>query len=279
MDFSEIARVFFILVGLLVLNLITRRYIGIIVDRAVRSHRFASKAEERQREDTLTSLFSTIVTVILVVVAVVVVLEGFGVDLAALATGAGLIGIIVGFGAQSMIKDYLTGATILLEDQFRLGDIVTIAGHSGVVEHVSIRVTKLRDLDGSVYYVPNGEITTVQNMTSEFSNVVIDIGVGYDTDLGVAEKLINQVGVEMAEDEEWKDRIIEPVAFLRVDRFGDSGVYLKALGKVKPAEQWGIAGEYRKRLKMVFDDHGLEIPVPQRVIYDQKPESVKKNRK
>lgn len=266
----QFIRVVLIIAALLVIQFIVRRVIDQVVSRAISSHHYLSKREQQQRLETLTSLFKAATTVIVWVIAIIVILQELGVNLAALATGAGLIGIVVGFGAQSMIKDFLSGMFIILENQYRIGDVVTIAGHSGVVEHVSIRMTKLRDLDGSVYFVPNGEITTVQNMTLEFSNVVIDVSVSYETDVSLAEKIINEVGEKLAEDPDWQDRIIEPVKFLRVDKFGESGVYLKALGKVNPAEQWGVAGEYRKRLMLAFEAKGIEIPLPQRVIHDEK---------
>ncbi len=252
------------------IQLVVRDYIGRVVEKAVRSNKYKSKSEERQREKTLTGLFRTALTVAIWLIGVILILNEFNVNLAALATGAGLIGIVIGFGAQSTVKDFLSGIFIILENQYRVGDVVTIAGHSGLVESVSIRMTKLRDLDGSVYYVPNGEINTVQNMTMEYSGVVIDVGISYDADVRKAEKIINEVGQEMAEDEEWKDRIIEPIAFLRLNSFGDSSVNLKAVGKTATLEQWNVAGEYRTRLKQAFDKQGIEIPFPQRVIHNAK---------
>ncbi len=252
------------------IQLVVRDYIGRVVEKAVRSNKYKSKSEERQREKTLTGLFRTALTVAIWLIGVILILNEFNVNLAALATGAGLIGIVIGFGAQSTVKDFLSGIFIILENQYRVGDVVTIAGHSGLVESVSIRMTKLRDLDGSVYYVPNGEINTVQNMTMEYSGVVIDVGISYDADVRKAEKIINEVGQEMAEDEEWKDRIIEPIAYLRLNSFGDSSVNLKAVGKTATLEQWNVAGEYRTRLKQAFDKQGIEIPFPQRVIHNAK---------
>lgn len=266
-------RILFVILGALIIQFIVNRFIGQIVERVIRSHHYKSKHEERQREDTLISIFRTITTVVLVIIAIVVILNELGFDIAALATGAGLLGIVVGFGAQSMIKDFLSGMFIILENQYRIGDVVTIGGHSGLVEHISIRMTKLRDLDGSVFFVPNGEITTVKNMTLEYSGVLLDVGVSYETDLNEAKKVINQVGKEIAADPEWQDRIIEPVEFLRVESFGDSSVTLRALGKVTPIEQWNVAGEFRDRLKKAFEKAGIEIPFQQVVLH----QSGKKN--
>lgn len=262
-------RILLVIIGAFVIQFIVNRFIGQIVERVIHSHRYKSKHEERQREDTLISIFRTITTVVLVVIGTVIVLKELGFDIAALATGAGLLGIVVGFGAQSMIKDFLSGMFIILENQYRIGDVVTIGGHSGLVEHISIRMTKLRDLDGSVFFVPNGEITTVKNMTLDYSGVLLDVGVSYETNLNDAKKVINQVGQELAEDPEWKDRIIEPVAFLRVESFGDSSVTLRALGKVTPIEQWNVAGEFRDRLKKAFEQAKIEIPFQQVVLHQQ----------
>lgn len=269
-DTGMLARVLVVILVLAGVQFVVRRYIGRVVHRVVSSHHYKSTHEERQREETLTGLFRTALTVLLWLIGIIFVLQELGVDLAAIVTGAGLLGIVVGIGAQSAIKNFLSGMSIILENQYRVGDVVTLCGHSGIVEHVTIRVTKLRDLDGSVYFIPNGEITTVSNMTMEYSGVLIEVGVSYDTDIRKAEKVINEVGKEMAEDQEWKDRIIEPIAFLRLNSFGDSSVNLRALGKTVPMEQWNVAGEYRTRLMNAFSKNDIEIPFPQRVIHTAK---------
>ena len=266
----KLFRIAVIIIVLVVIQIIIRRYIHYIVRRAVSGRRYKLAREEKQREDTLATMFLTTATVILWVVGGVVILQELSINLAALATGAGLIGVVVGFGAQSMIKDFVTGTLIILENQYRIGDVVTIGTQSGVVEDLTLRITKLRDLDGSVYFIPNGEIKAVQNLTLEFSSVVVDVTVSYDTDVDKAEKVINEVGEELAQDEEWQDRTIEPIAFLRVNSFDESGVKLRMLGKVQPSEQWAVAGEYRKRLKKAFEKHAIEIALPQRVIHQHK---------
>jgi moderate conductance mechanosensitive channel len=266
----SIVRILFVIAGVFIIQFIVNRFVGQVVERVIQSHHYKSKHEERQREDTLIAIFRTITTVVLWVIAAVVILQELGFNIAALATGAGLLGIVVGFGAQNMIKDFLSGFFIILENQYRIGDVVTIGGHSGLVEHISIRMTKLRDLDGSVFFVPNGEIKTVKNMTLEYSGVLLDVGVSYDTDLNEAEKVINEVGKQLADDPDWHERIIEPIAFLRVESFGDSSVTLRALGKVTPIEQWSVAGEYRRRLKKAFERAKIEIPFQQVVLHQSK---------
>ena len=268
--FQHIVRLVFIAGVLLATRFVINHFIGRVVERIVMSHRFKTKREEKLRERTLTDMFKTVTAVVTWVVLAVIVLQELGVNLGALATGAGLVGIVIGFGAQSMIRDFLSGTFIIAENQYRIGDVVTVGGHSGLVEQITIRMTKLRDLDGSVYFIPNGEITSVRNMTLEYSGVIIEVGVSYDTDIAKAERIINEVGAELAEDEDWRSRTIEPITFLRLDSFGDSSVNLKAVGKTTPLEQWNIASEYRKRLKRAFEKNGIEIPFPQRVIHQGK---------
>lgn len=254
------------------IQLIVRTYIGRVVEKAIRSSKYNTRAEEKQREETLTGLFRTALTLVVWIVGAMLILNELNVNIAALATGAGLIGIVVGFGAQSTVKDFLSGIFIIIENQYRVGDVVSIGGHAGIVEQVTIRTTKLRDLDGSVYFIPNGEVITVKNMTMEFSGLVIDVGVSYDTDVEKAKEVMNKVGQELAEDPDWSERIVEPVTFLRLDSFGASSVNLKAVGKTIPMEQWNVASEYRTRLKKAFEKANIEIPFPQTVIHKAKGE-------
>jgi small-conductance mechanosensitive channel len=220
------------------------------------------------------------------VVAGATILRVLEFDLASIATGAGFLGIVVGLGAQATIRDYLAGMFILLENQYRVGDIVTLsggttgvgtsgAGTSGVVEEITLRITKLRDLDGTLNIIRNGEASVVTNRTFDYSSVVLDVGVAYDTDIDTAERVMNQVGEEMLEDKILHEEINEPIKFLRVDRFADSAVILKAVGQVKPASQWTVAGEYRRRLLKAFAKEKIEITLPQLVIHQK--QSIKRS--
>ncbi len=246
---------------------IIHRYIGQIIRRVVKSHKYESKKVERQREDTLIGMLRTFSSVVIWVIALLMVLTALNVNIAALVTGAGLIGVVVGFGAQSTIKDILAGLFIIAENQYRVGDIIAIKDKAGVVQDITIRVTRLRDLDGYLHIIPNGQIETVTNMTFDYANVNIDLGVSYDTDIEKAKQIINRVGQEMAHDKKFQDLIMEPIAFLRLDHFDDSAVVLKVLGKVTPGSQWDVAGEFRGRIKQAFDAKDIEIPFPQRVIH------------
>ena len=255
-------------------QLILRDSIGRIVERAVRGHKYTSLTEERKREDTLTKIFRTAIAVILWTVGVVVILGELNVNIAALVTGAGVVGVVVGLGAQSAIKDFLAGIFVIMENQYRVGDIVSFsasgANVAGVVEDITIRITRLRDLDGNTHIVPNGSAGIVSNLSFGFANVNIDVNVGYDADIDKVEHIINEVGEKMVAEEPWKEDIIEPIKFLRIDSFGDSAVVVKALGKVKPGTQWDAAGSFRRRLKTAFDKHGIEIPLPQIVVHQRK---------
>ncbi len=263
-----------------ILQVIIRETIQHIVARIVKSHNHSSKQEELQREQTLSSIFRTASAVAIWVVVVVVVLYQMHVNVAALLTGAGLVGVLVGFGAQNAIKDYLAGVFIITENQYRVGDIITLyasgANISGLVEDISLRITKLRDLDGNLHIVQNGSGGVVTNRSFTFANVNIDIGVAYDSDLEEVRDILNRVGIEQSDDENWSSKIIEPIQFMRVDAFGPSAVMLKAVGKVKPAKQWEVAGDFRMRIKKAFDTVGVDIPLPQVVIHEAKKVAAKK---
>lgn len=253
------------------LHVVLRNVLDRIVRRAVKEHKYVSRSEEKKREDTLQGILHTAISVVLWTIAIIVILAQLRVNLAALLTGAGLVGVLVGFGAQNAIKDYLAGIFIITENQYRVGDIITLyasgANVSGVVEDITIRITKLRDLDGNLHIVQNGSGGVVTNRSFEFANVNIDINVSYDTDLEKAREVINRVGVEQAADEQWQAVVLEPIQFLRVDSFNDFSVTLKSVGKVQPATQWELAGDFRLRLKHAFDKAGIVIPIPQVVVH------------
>jgi small-conductance mechanosensitive channel len=181
--------------------------------------------------------------------------------------GFGVVGIAVGFGAQYLVRDLIAGLFILWENQYRVGDVARVADVGGLVEQVTLRKTVLRDLDGIVHHIPNGEIRVASNYTRHFSRVNLDVSVAYGTDLDHAISVINRVGQELAADENWRERIVTPPQALRVNNFGSSGIDIKILGDVKPMEQWAVTGELRLRLKRAFDAEGIEIPWPHTKVY------------
>jgi len=248
--------------------LICRPIIHSIIKRMV-SHRMAGEeeAEIQQRIDTLSSILVKIAGILILIVAVITILPEFGVDILTLVTAIGVGGLAIAFAAQNLIRDFIAGFFILLEDQYGIGDVVSIAGIAGVVEDITLRRTVLRDLDANVHSVPNGKVELSTNMTKKFSRVNLNVSVGYGENLKHVIDIINKVCQEMAEDPQWKDDFITTPSVLRVDNLGDSGIEIKILGDTKPAKQWAITGELRLRLKDTFDKEGIEIPWPHTKVY------------
>jgi small conductance mechanosensitive channel len=205
------------------------------------------------------------------VVALLMILDEFAISIGPAIAGLGVVGIAVGFGAQTLIRDWLAGVFIILENQYSAGDVVRISGVDGVVEDFSLRRTTLRDLDGTVHTVPNGSIVVASNMTRGWARVNLDISVAYDTDIDRATALIDEVGRSLTTDERWKDRVIEAPSVQRVNALGDSSVSLKVLGEVRPAEQWAVAGELRKRILAAFAAEGIQVPYPRQVMVSAGP--------
>jgi len=222
--------------------------------------------ELERRVNTIGRLVMRIGGSVIVIIAVLMALGQFNIDIGPAVAGLGVVGIAVGFGAQTLIRDWLAGIFVVLENQYSEGDVVRIGGVDGVVESFSLRRTTLRDLDGTVHTVPNGHITVASNMTRLWARVNLDISVAYDTDIDAATDLINRVGEEMQADEEWGPRLLEAPKVMRVNALGDSAVTLKVLGQVRAAEQWAVAGELRKRILAAFSSGGVEIPFPHQVI-------------
>jgi small-conductance mechanosensitive channel len=243
-----------------------------IVRRAVtRTKDKESKEGMEKRANTLLSIFKGVVRVFIIIIAIMMILEEVGVPIAPVLAGFGIVGIAIGFGAQYLIRDLIAGIFIILENQYRVGDVARVADVAGLVEEVTLRKTVLRDLDGIVHHVPNGEIRIASNFTRHFSRVNLNISVGYGTDLDHAISVINRVGKELAEDEKWRKIIKSPPQVLRVDNLGDSGIDIKILGDVEPIRQWDVMGELRLRLKKAFDAEGIEIPWPHTKVYFGNP--------
>lgn len=259
------------IVGIVVLFLILNRFGHTIAEKIIRnimrSQRFITPAAERKREDTLIRVFDTFFSVFLTVTAIIMILAELGIDTGAMIAGLGVVGVAVGFGAQYMVKDFISGFFILLENQYRVGDVVSFGDTSGVVEDISLRMTILRDLDGTVHHVPNGEIKIASNLSKYHANVNLDVGVAYNSDLEKVINIINKVGSDLAEDEDWKGAIRKAPQVLRVDDFADSAIILKITGETEALKQWDVTGELRKRIKFAFDKHHIEIPFPQRVVH------------
>jgi small-conductance mechanosensitive channel len=223
--------------------------------------------EQRKRIDTLTQIVINTLTIVIVVMAVMIILGQIGINVGPVLAGAGVLGLAIGFGAQSLVKDVITGFFILLDNRINVGDVIQAAGVSGLVESINLRVTTLRDLEGKVHFIPNGEISVVSNLTREWSRCVLNIGVAYKEDTDRVCEILHDVGSELFEIPEYKDVIIDPLEILGVDDFADSQVTIKMMFKTKPGKQWMVAREFRRRVKKAFDAEGIEIPFPHRTIY------------
>ncbi len=269
-------QIIIILIAAFILHHFASILVRNFVHRLLIRHDFETKIDRMKQEDTLKTVFQAVLVVIIWTIAAGWILSVLHVNLAQVAAGAGFLGIVIGIGAQTTIRDYLAGIFILMENQYRIGDIITLAGGSvgqpmsGVIEDISLRITKLRDLDGSLHIIRNGEASVITNLTYKYSSVVVDVGVAYDSDIDLVEKTMNEVGKKMLESPELAIVIKEPMKFLRVDSFSPSAVVIKTLGKVIPAKQWDIAGEYRRRLLAAFNKKGIEIAFPQVVVHKPK---------
>jgi small-conductance mechanosensitive channel len=239
-----------------------KKSIPLLTQHAVVRTKGESKEESKKRTDTLVSVFIGTGKIIVVIVVAFMLLSELDIPIGPILAGFGIAGIAVGFGAQYLIRDLIAGIFITMENQYRVGDVARIADIAGLVEEIHLRKTVLRDLDGIVHHVPNGEIKVASNFTRHFSRVNLNISVAYGTDLEHAIRVINRVGKELAADEHWSKLLLNTPQVLRVDKLGDSGIDIKILGDVKPLKQWDIMGQLRLRLKKAFDDEGIEIPWP-----------------
>ena len=218
--------------------------------------------EDGQRIRTLSRVIRYVLTVAVTLLGAMLVLGELGISVAPILGAAGVIGIAVGFGAQSLVKDYFTGFFLLLENQLRIGDVVDAGGKSGTVEELTLRYLRLRDYSGNVHYIPNGNITVVTNMSLGFAYAVIDIGVAYAERIDEVVALMRRVGETLRTDPSFAGRILEPLEVAGVEQWADSAVVIRCRFKVAPLEQWSVRREYLARIKAAFDEAGVEIPFP-----------------
>ncbi len=223
--------------------------------------------EFQKRTTTLGNIVRYALISIIVAISGITVLREVGINIGPILATAGIGGLAIGFGAQSLVKDVISGFFILMEDQIRVGDVVEIGGKSGSVEKISLKTTVLRDLAGNVHYVPNGQISVVTNMTKEYSRYVFEIGVAYKEDVDEVMEIIKKIDEEMRHDPEFKDDILEPIEVLGVDQFADSAVIIKARTTTLPIKQWRVAREFNRRIKKRFDELKIEIPFPHVTVY------------
>lgn len=257
-----------------VMAIISLRMISLLVNRLHKLmllHLKRSKTldieEEEKRVDTLSGIVGSALRVVLWAMVVMLVLRQMGIDIGPIIAGAGIIGLAVGFGAQELVRDFISGFFMLLENQVRAGDVAIVNGTGGLVEHVGLRTIVLRDVGGVVHIYQNGKIDTLSNMTKEWSAMIFDIGVAYKEDTDKVMDVMRRVDEELRSTEDFKDFILEPLEIYGVDAFAASSVVIKARLKTKPIKQWSVGREFRRRLKKAFDAEGIEIPFPHQTIY------------
>jgi moderate conductance mechanosensitive channel len=258
--------------GLKILVVITLAFLSSKAGDLMLSYGFArlektKDGEMIKRTHTLKSVILNALNVLFFCIAGLMILDTLEIDVKPILATAGVLGVAVGFGSQQLIRDIINGFFILLDDQIRVGDVVEIAGKSGLVENVNLRITTLRDIAGNVHYVRNGDITVVTNMTKEWSRYVFEIGVAYRENVDEVIAVLRQVDVDLRQDPKFGPDILEPLEILGLDKFADSAVIIKAFIKTKPICQWMIGREFNRRMKVRFDELGIEIPFPHVTLY------------
>lgn len=223
--------------------------------------------EKEKRANTLMGIAKGVLMVSLWTLFILILLKQLGMDIGPILAGAGIVGLAVGFGAQELVRDAISGFFLLLENRIRTGDVAIVNGQGGLVESINLRTVTLRDVSGVVHTFQNGKINTLANMTKDWSAMVFDIGVAYKEDVDKVIGIIREVGGHLQEDETFSPKILEPIEIFGLDKFGDSAVVIKARIKTLPLEQWNVGREFNKRLKVAFDQQGVEIPFPHRTIY------------
>jgi moderate conductance mechanosensitive channel len=258
------------ILGLVILGIVVRFIVHRMIDRIVR------KAEVGVLPDRVgrISRGQSVVTGIIVAVFTTMILAELSVDVAPIVASAGILGLALGFGAQSLVSDFLAGTFMIFEDQYGVGDEIDLGEAIGTVEAVSLRVTRLRDINGTVWYVRNGEISRVGNMSQNWARTVLDISVAYHEDLVKVRRVLQEVAHDLWDDEDFKGRVIEEPSVWGVESLGFDGVVIRVALKTAPLEQWSVARALRERIKARFDFEGIEIPLPQRVVWHrgQEPE-------
>jgi len=264
------------ILGLVLLGALVRwvlhRLVGRIARRAekgVMPDRLDALAAARraQRAETMAGVFQSVITVVVIAVVGTMILSEIGVNIAPIIASAGIIGIALGFGAQSLVKDFLSGIFIFMEDQYGVGDVVDLGEATGSVEAVTLRMTRLRDVNGIVWFVPNGEIVRVGNQSKNWSRAVVDVGVGYSEDLARVQRVLREVAHDLWEDEDFKGIIIEEPEVTGVEMLAADSVTIRVMIKTAPLQQWAVARTLRQRIKSRFDHEGIEIPFAQRVVW------------
>ena len=221
----------------------------------------------RQRTETIGSVLRSVSSLVVLTVATTMVLSELGFDLGPIIASAGIVGVALGFGAQNLVKDFLNGIFMILEDQYGVGDAIDAGEASGIVEAVGLRITRLRSVDGTVWHIRNGEIVRIGNMSQGWSRALLDVSVAYETDIALASRTLKAVGYSVWKDPEFASLVLEEPEVWGVENLGADGIAIRLVVKTAPLEQWKIARELRVRIKMAFEEAGIEIPFPQRALW------------
>ncbi len=254
---------------ILIASLLLIRLLRAVSDRIPRlmpAEKGPAITEREKRARTVASLVRTVGTSLVLLIAGMMLFREIGLDITPLIAGAGVAGLAIGLGAQSLIRDIFAGTFILLEDQFHVGDVIRAAGVSGEVEKITLRMTIVRDLQGVVHFIPNGEIKVASNLTKEWSRVVLEVGVSYEEDVDRVIRVLTEIGQALADDETFGNLVLEPPQVLGVEDLADSQVTIRILAKTLPLKQWDVARELRRRIKARFDHESIQIPYPRRVV-------------
>jgi small-conductance mechanosensitive channel len=263
-----------ILIALSILSQMSR-WIVKWLERFVPEKDTLQASEAKKRAHTLGNTLRHALLLFLTFISLLMILGELGIQLGPLLATAGIGALAIGFGAQSLVKDVISGFFIILENQYRIGDVIEVAGVSGLVESVSLRRTVLRDLEGKVHTVPNGEIKIVSNLSKGWSRSVLDVNISYRENVDQVIDLLSQIGKELVAEESFKNAILEPLQILGVERFGESHLAIRIMVKTAPLKQWDVGRELRRRIKNRFDEKGIQIPYPSRILLQEEPE--KKN--
>lgn len=262
-------KIILIIVATFIVNTIGGRLITRFAASAFRLRHESMSASEKRRRETIVRIARSFLTVILIIFGLLMILSALDINITPFLTGAGVAGVAVGLGGQYFIRDIIGGLFVITENQYRVGDIVSIDGTKGVVEDISLRSTTLRSQDGNVHHITNGNRSVITNMTKGHSGINIDVTVEYKTDIKQVQTIIDEIGMAMASEPQWKKQIIEPPQFLRVDELGPDGITVKLVGTTVPLKQWAVAGEFRTRLVQQFRIAGIDFALPQQVTYDK----------
>ncbi|MFM9370567.1 mechanosensitive ion channel family protein [Streptomyces sp. Da 82-17] len=277
-------RIVLIVLGAMLLRKLAQRAITRVVNRVLQNNgdeprrstrgpavlqRDPSRADERreQRARTIGSVLSSIVTIVIAVMGLAMVLDQIGIALGPLLASAGVVGLAIGFGAQSLVADYLAGMLIMVEDQYGVGDSVDLGEAIGEVEHVGLRLTQVRDLNGGLWHIRNGEIMRVRNDSQEWARAVLDVSVAYDSNLEKVFTVLEDTGLALRENPDFKDVLLEDPSVWGVQSLSPDGVVVRLVVKTSPLKQWAVTRELRRRVKEALDAAGIEMPFPQRTVW------------